>query len=147
MGSETRGQTLLVCYLPHAQRVKKEPQSCITTATASRITIQPMRSRDSKPPASRPDAKAGVCISTIRTVSNVRSRVRDARRRKDHRGVDLVSDALSFGRLWYGEPNATSNAIDYAKFYSRSHHAVIRVYDAAGNVIETHEHAGEFKEL
>ena len=23
--------------------------------------------------------------------------------------------------------------------------AVIRVYDAAGNVIETHEHAGEFK--
>ena len=26
------------------------------------------------------------------------------------------------------------------------HHAVIRVYDEAGNVIETHEHAGEFKE-
>ncbi len=24
--------------------------------------------------------------------------------------------------------------------------AVIRVYDAAGNVIETHEHAGQFKE-
>jgi hypothetical protein len=23
---------------------------------------------------------------------------------------------------------------------------VIRVYDAAGNVIETHEHAGDFKE-
>jgi hypothetical protein len=30
--------------------------------------------------------------------------------------------------------------------FSRSHHAVIRVYDEAGNVIETHEHAGEFKE-
>ena len=29
--------------------------------------------------------------------------------------------------------------------YSRSHNAVIRVYDAAGNVIETHEHAGDFK--
>jgi hypothetical protein len=27
---------------------------------------------------------------------------------------------------------------------SRSHRAVIRVYDAAGNVIETHEQAGEF---
>ena len=26
------------------------------------------------------------------------------------------------------------------------HHAVIRVYDAAGNVIDTHEHIGEFKE-
>jgi hypothetical protein len=24
--------------------------------------------------------------------------------------------------------------------------AVIRVYDAAGNVIETHEHKGDFKE-
>ncbi|TMP95714.1 MAG: hypothetical protein E6L08_01100 [Verrucomicrobia bacterium] len=39
-----------------------------------------------------------------------------------------------------------SNAIGYAKFYSRSHDAVIHVYYAAGNVIETHEHAGEFKE-
>jgi hypothetical protein len=28
------------------------------------------------------------------------------RPRKDHRGVDLISDALPFGRLWYGEPNA-----------------------------------------
>jgi len=25
---------------------------------------------------------------------------------KDRRGVDLISDALPFGRLWYGEPNA-----------------------------------------
>jgi len=29
---------------------------------------------------------------------------------------------------------------------SRSHDAVIRVYDLAGNVIEKHEHKGEFKE-
>jgi hypothetical protein len=49
-------------------------------------------------------------------------------------------DALPFGRLWYGEPDAISNAIDYARFRSRSHDSVIRVYDAAGNVIETHEH-------
>jgi hypothetical protein len=27
-----------------------------------------------------------------------------------------------------------------------SHYAVIRVYDDAGNVIETHKHKGEFKE-
>jgi hypothetical protein len=53
---------------------------------------------------------------------------------------------LPFGRLWYGEPNAISNAVAYAKFYSRSHDAVIRVYDEAGNVIATHEHAGDFKE-
>jgi hypothetical protein len=29
--------------------------------------------------------------------------------------------------------------------YSRSHDAVIRVYDAAGGVMETHEHKGDFK--
>jgi hypothetical protein len=45
------------------------------------------------------------------------------------------------------EPNAVSNAIGYAKDRSRSHHAVIRVYDEAGDLIETHEHAGEFKEF
>jgi len=39
-----------------------------------------------------------------------------------------------------------SNAIGYAKFYSRSHYAVIRVYDEAGDVIQTHEHAREFRE-
>jgi len=47
--------------------------------------------------------------------------------------------------LWYGEPGAVSNAIAYAKFFSRSHDAVIRVYDEAGKVIETHEYASEFK--
>ena len=52
---------------------------------------------------------------------------------------------LPFGRLWYGEPNAISNAIGYAEHYSRSHHAVISVYDEAGNVIETHEHKGDLK--
>jgi hypothetical protein len=65
---------------------------------------------------------------------------------KDHRGVDLLFDVLSFGRLWYGEPNAVGNAIGYAMHRSRSHDAVIRVYDDAGNVIETHEHGGKFKE-
>ena len=67
----------------------------------------------------------------------------EVRPRKDKRGVDLVSDALPIGRLWYEDASA---AVDYAKHSSRSHDAVIRVYDSSGNVIETHEHAGEFKE-
>jgi cytochrome oxidase Cu insertion factor (SCO1/SenC/PrrC family) len=37
-------------------------------------------------------------------------------------------------------------ALKDAEFYSRSHDALIRIYDAAGNVIETYEHAGDFKE-
>ena len=72
--------------------------------------------------------------------------VYEIRPRKDKRGVDLISDALPFGKLWYGEPNGVSNAVGYAKFFSRSHPAVIRVFDESGTVIETHEHAGEFKE-
>jgi len=80
-------------------------------------------------------------LSTVRVMHSY-----EVRPRKDRRGVDLISDALPFGRLWYGEPNAVSNAIGYAKFRSRSHDAVIRVYDAAGKLLETHEHKGDFKE-
>ena len=65
---------------------------------------------------------------------------------KDRRGVILISDALPFRGLWYREFEAISNAVGYATFYSRSHDAVIRFYDEAGNVIQTHEHAGDFKE-
>jgi hypothetical protein len=68
--------------------------------------------------------------------------VYEVRPRKDKRGVDLISDVLPFGRLWYDTPD---NAIGYAMHSSRSHDAVIRVYDDAGNVIETHEHEGDFK--
>jgi hypothetical protein len=49
--------------------------------------------------------------------------VYEVRPRKDKGGVDLISDALPYGRLWYGEPNAMSNA----KHRSRSHDAIIRV--------------------
>jgi hypothetical protein len=43
--------------------------------------------------------------------------VYEIRPRKDKRGVDLISDTLPFGHLWYAGPNAISNAIGYAKFY------------------------------
>jgi len=65
--------------------------------------------------------------------------VYEVRPRKDKRGVDLISGALPFGRLWYAGPNAVANAIGYATDYSRSHDAVIRVYDDAGNVIQMHD--------
>jgi hypothetical protein len=79
-------------------------------------------------------------------LSNQTHDVYRVRPRKAHRGFDLISDALPFGRLWYAEPDAISNAIGYAKFRSRSHHAVIRVFDESGNVIQTHEHKGDFQE-
>jgi hypothetical protein len=29
--------------------------------------------------------------------------------RKDKRAIDLISDVLPFGQLWYGKPNAISH--------------------------------------
>jgi hypothetical protein len=51
-----------------------------------------------------------------------------------------ISHSVGFGMTHW------DNAIGYALHSSRSHPAVIRVYDEAGNVIETHEEAGQFKE-
>jgi hypothetical protein len=69
--------------------------------------------------------------------------VYEVRPREDHRGVDLISDVLPFGRLWYDK---SDHAIGYAMHSSRSHDAMIRVYDETGNVVETHKHKGDFKE-
>jgi hypothetical protein len=44
------------------------------------------------------------------------------------------------------EPLRACEPIGYAKFRSRSHYPVTRVYDDAGGVIETHEHKGDFRE-
>ena len=49
--------------------------------------------------------------------------VYEVRPRSDKRGFDLISDALPFGRLWCCE---VKDAIDLAKFSSRSHDAVIK---------------------
>jgi hypothetical protein len=72
-------------------------------------------------------------------VYEVRPRKGSSRRRSDFR-------CAAFRSAVAGEPNAPSNAIGYANHCSRSQDAVIRVYDEAGNVIETHEHKGDFKD-
>jgi len=73
--------------------------------------------------------------------------VYEVRPRKDDCGVNLISDVLPFRcAVLSGAPDAINNAIEYAKLYSRSQDAVIRVYDQAGNVIETHEQAGQFQQ-
>ena len=57
----------------------------------------------------------GAVIKSLSAMTRT-AHVYEVRPRKDKRGVDLISDALPFGRLWYDEPNAVSNAVDYAKF-------------------------------
>jgi hypothetical protein len=69
--------------------------------------------------------------------------VYEVRPRKNERGVELISVVLPFGGLWYTK---SDDAVSYAQFFSRSHDGVIRVFDDAGNVIESHEHTGDFKE-
>jgi hypothetical protein len=45
-----------------------------------------------------------------RKLSGPAMHVYEVRPRKDHRGFDLISDALPFRRLWYGERDAIQNA-------------------------------------
>ena len=61
--------------------------------------------------------------------------------------IDLISDVLPFRcASWYSEPDAIYDAMIYAKLHSRSHNAVIQVYDEAGDIIWAYEHKVDFKE-
>ena len=67
--------------------------------------------------------------------------VYEIRPRKDRDGFDLIGDRLRFGPIWYAGPDAVRYAVAYAKYCSRLHPAIIRVFNEEGNVTETH--AGE----
>lgn len=64
----------------------------------------------------------------------------EIRPRKDGDGFYLISDRLRFGPIWYTGPDAVRYGTAYAKYrsLSRSHRAIIRVLNEAGNVTETH---------
>jgi len=64
--------------------------------------------------------------------------VYEIRPRKDGDGFDLISDRLRFGPIWYTGPDAVRYAVAYAKYRSRLRPAIIRVFNEAGNVTETH---------
>jgi hypothetical protein len=53
-------------------------------------------------------------------------------------GVDLISDRLRRGPIWYSGPDAVRNAVAYAKYrsLSRSHRAIIRVLDDSNSAIQ-----------
>ena len=57
---------------------------------------------------------------------------------------EIVRQLLGSLVVLRNERNQQRNRVRPA--LSRSYDAVIRVYDETGNVIETHEHAGDFKE-
>ena len=65
--------------------------------------------------------------------------VYEIRPRNDRTGSDLISDRLRYGPIWCAGPDAVRYAVAYAKFCSRSHQTVIRVFNEEGNVTEIHK--------
>src|SRR5215469_17936999 len=74
-------------------------------------------------------------------MSEPTAHVYEARPRNDNRGVDLIR--MRYHSVTCGMNKRRMRSITL-NFFSRSHDAVIPVYDEAGNVIETHEHKGDF---
>ncbi len=70
----------------------------------------------------------------------------EIRPRPDQHGFDLSGDALRYSPLWYRGSNAIMDAVRYARSCSRSRSVVIRVYDPAGNLIETLDYKSDLKE-
>jgi hypothetical protein len=75
-----------------------------------------------------------------RMVDSPAADVYEIRPRKERDGFDLVSDGLRRGPIWWAGPDAVRCAVAYAKYrsWSRSNRAIIRVFNEAGNVTETH---------
>ena len=63
------------------------------------------------PPVFRKPAAVGLALTKLPARGKLH--IYEVRQRKDKCGVDLISDALPFGRLWYGDANAVANAIGY----------------------------------
>jgi len=70
--------------------------------------------------------------------------VYEIRPRKDRRGIDLIGERLPLGVLWFERPDAIEDAVNYAKTFSYSHPAIIRVFDEFGTLPVTLELADDF---
>jgi len=70
--------------------------------------------------------------------------VYEVRPRKDRRGIDLIGEQLPLGVLWFEGPDAIEDAVNYARSFSYSHLAIIRVFDESGTVAVTLELPDDF---
>jgi hypothetical protein len=88
------------------------------------------------------DKLSGDANSQMEMCSTIAQDVYEIRPRKDRDGVDLISDGLQRGPIWYAGPDAIRNAVSFAKYRSRSRSrwAIIRVFNEARNVTETYEY-------
>src|SRR5947209_19317430 len=114
----------------------------MTTATTSRRWIKPPPTWPMKPISQSTTRMTiivqsmGIPFDSVKLSSaNLSSRLSTRQAFSEHR-----VEQFSF-------PAPLHRAIGYARFYSRSHDAVIHVFDEAGNAIETHKHVGDFREF
>ena len=70
--------------------------------------------------------------------------VYEVRPRKDRHGIDLIGERLPLGVLWFEGPDAIKDAVNYARSFSYSHPAIIRVLDESGTLAVTLELADDF---
>jgi hypothetical protein len=70
--------------------------------------------------------------------------VYEVRPRKDRRGIDLIGERLPLGVLWFEGPDAIEDAVNYARSFSYSHPAIIRVFDESGRFAVTLELVNDF---
>jgi hypothetical protein len=87
-------------------------------------------------------AAASVAVQALQMNLRPAKHIYEVRPSKYSQTFDLISKVLPLGRA-AGFLDVAA-AVRRAKAYSDSHAAVIRVYDQAGNLIETHEHKGDF---
>ena len=84
--------------------------------------------------------------SDRRKRSSISIDIYEIRPRPDKQGSDLSGDALRYSPLWYRGSNAIMDAVRYARSCSRARPVLIRIYDLDGNLIETLDYKGDFKE-
>jgi len=61
--------------------------------------------------------------------------VYEIRPRKDRRGLDLISERLPLGVLWFEGADAIEDAVNYARAFSYPRPAIIRVLNETGTFV------------
>ena len=70
--------------------------------------------------------------------------VYEIRPRKDRRGLDLISERLPLGVLWFEGADAIEDAVNYARAFSYPRPVIIRVFDESGMFAVTLESVDDF---
>ena len=63
---------------------------------------------------------------------------------RNQRRIDLISERLPLGVLWFEGADAIDEAVNYAKWFSYPHPAIIRVWNDSGTLAVTLELADDF---